>query len=52
MYRAWLNAEDKGRVGLSGEVRALFESSSTSIQQDLAELLGPPDGSPSLEPSH
>jgi len=40
MYRAWNEAEDRGRLGLSGEVVGLFESSHPAVQQALAQLLG------------
>jgi hypothetical protein len=40
MYRAWLGAEDRGKLGLSGEVAKLFESQGAGTRLQLAELLG------------
>jgi hypothetical protein len=39
MYRAWVAAEDRGKVGLSGEVRGLFESANPSVQHALRTLV-------------
>jgi len=40
MYRAWIAAEDRGKVGLSGEVRGLFERDDPDVQDVLRRLLG------------
>lgn len=40
MYRAWLAAEERSRLGLSGEVAALFGSRDASIRDALTTLLG------------
>jgi len=41
MYRAWGEAEDRGRLGLSGEVVGLFESGEPDAPHALAVLMGP-----------
>ncbi len=40
MYRAWLAAADRGRLGLSGEVVGLLESQEPDALRALAALLG------------
>lgn len=40
MYRAWVGTEDRGRLGLSGEVAALFGSRDAGTTQTLTTLLG------------
>ena len=40
MYRAWVGAEDQGKLGLSGEVSGLFASHDPHVRHALAVLLG------------
>lgn len=40
MYRGWVGTEDRAKLGLSGEVVALFGSREASIRRALTTLLG------------
>ncbi len=40
MYRAWDAADDKGKLGLSGEVLELFSNNAPAVRHALARLLG------------
>lgn len=40
MYRAWVGAAEKDRLGLSGEVRGLLESGGPVVRAELRVLLG------------
>lgn len=40
MYRAWVGTEDRAKLGLSGEVRGLFESEAAVVKHALRSLGG------------